>query len=300
MPGVKPPITGNWARLRAVPYTGAGKWGTGVKAVHAYYGSDATRIYGRPGYENRPDITPPSQATSDYIETAEPWGYQPEDLAGLDSFANPTEAVYGQPFVQDDWPDWGDTVTSTRRLPPRESYHPWGSPGSVVTRLRSMFAGARTDGFRESNQLPTETVSEGWLNKARGEYADSEPADNTQVFITTSDVQRYQTRVNAASVLRGTDDARSPIPSRLAGQKIKYFSGEDRHYDMDPYQQDEILRPFRYRTAGVDQHEKMRPNEMIVVSTLQRTPPPDPSTGTPDIDLSLGDYGYTSEDTGYY
>ncbi len=296
----KPPINGNWARIRTQPYTGAAKWGTGIHPVHAEYGSDALRIYGRPGYENDPQITPPSGAVPDFIETGAPWGYTPEDIAGLDQFASPHEAVSGQVFYQDDWPNWTESTTETRRYPPSESYHPLGSPGWFVTRLRSRFSGARTDGFRESNQLPTETVSEGWENKSRGEVADAEPSDNSQVFMQTSMTQRYEVRNNNAAVSRMTDDPRAVIDSRVAGQKLKVYSGEQRHYDMFPYQQDEILRPFRYRTAATGNPRDMRPNEMRVTSVIQRTPPPDPGPGTPEVDISLGEFGYTNEDMGYY
>lgn len=298
--GVKPPITGNWARMRTVPYTGAAKWGTGIKAVHSYYGSDAMRTYGRPGFENRPDITVPADAVPDFIETEAPWGYTAEDINGLDVFANPDEAVYGVKFTQDDWPSWDDTITSTRRYSPMESYHPWGSPGWMKNILRAKFAGAMNDGFRQSSQLPTETVSTGWRNKPKGDAADSEASADAQIFIQTSDRQRYEIRDNGAAVARMTDDARSTIPSRVVGQKLKIYAGEERHYDMFPFQQDEILRPFRYRTAGVDDPRKMEPNEMYVSTTLQRTPPPDPTTGTPDVDLQLGEFGYTNEDLGYY
>jgi hypothetical protein len=215
-------------------------------------------------------------------------------------FADPIEATRGIPFDQDDWPDWEETTSQTRRNVPPESSRPWQSPPGVITRLRSRLGGARNQNYKQSSQIPTETVSEGWLNKATGNLADSEPSDDSQIFIQTSRIQRYETRNNTHAVMRGTDDERSTIPSRVAGQKLKYFSGQERHYDMFPFQQDEIIRPFWYRHAATGPQEWMDPNEMYVSTAIQRTPPPDVGSGTPDIDLTLGTYGYTNEDSGWY
>lgn len=292
------PISGQWARSRTVAYVGASKWGTGIDPVHAEYGSDPSRVYGRIG--NVPDITPPFYASPDFIETHAPWGYQPEDLAGLDVFANPDVAIDGTRYVNDDWPRVGDDTGETRAYVPRESSHPWQSPGSVITRLRSVWGGAYSTPRKQSNEIPTETVSEGWENKPKGSPADSEPADDSQVFIQTSEKQRYETRVNNAAVNRATDDARSSIPSRVVGQKLKVYSGQERHYDMYPFQQDDIIRPFWYRTAATGPEEYLDSNEMFVATPLSRTPPPDAAVGEADIDISLGTYGYTDEDAGYY
>jgi hypothetical protein len=292
------PIKGRWAAVRTVPYASVAKWGSGINPIHEEYGSDPARTYGRFG--NVPGITPPNEAQSQYMETQAPWGYQPEDLAGLDVFADPTLATRGVPHDNDDWPHVDEDTGETRANVPKESYHPWGSPGPFVTRLRSLWAGPRDTDQKVSNQIPTETVSEGWLNKPVGDPADSEPSADSQVFIQTSDVQRYETRVNTAAVQRAMDDPRSSIPSRVVGQKLKVYSGQERHYDMFPFQQDDIIRPFWYRTAGTGPQDYLESNEMYVATPLQRTPPPDAGTGTPEIDLSLGTYGYTDEDGGYY
>jgi hypothetical protein len=292
------PVTGQWKRLRTVPYVDAAKWGTGINPVHEEYGSDPARIYGRVG--NVPDITPPAYASPDFIETHAPWGYQPEDLAGLDVFADPVLATRGIPHDNDDWPHVNEDTGETRATVPRESYHPWGSDGAFVTRLRSIWGGPRDSDQKVSNEVPTETVSEGWLNKPTGEPADSEPSADAQIFIQTSERQRYETRANTAAVSRATDDARSSIASRVVGQKLKVYSGGERHYDMYPFQQDDIIRPFYYRTAGTGPEHYLDSNEMYVATAMQRTPPPDAGVGEPEVDETLGTYGYTNEDEGYW
>jgi hypothetical protein len=167
------------------------------------------------------------------------------------------------------------------------------------TRIRSIFDGARKANYKMADSLPSETVSEGWLNKAKdGKLADARTSDPSQYEIQTSMTQRYQTRVNNAAVARGTDNERASIESRTAPQKVKHFSGEERHYDMFPAQQTEILRPFLYRKAGTGPEQYLEPNEMYVATAIQRVPPPDPSLGVTETDSSL-DYGYTDEDYFY-
>src|SRR5215470_18723948 len=88
------PITGQWARTYTAPYSGAAKWGTGVNPIHQFYGEDGDplRIYGRPVErdifpdQHHPGHTPPFEASPDFIEIGAPWGFQPEDIAGLDVF----------------------------------------------------------------------------------------------------------------------------------------------------------------------------------------------------------------------
>lgn len=301
------PITGRWLRNNRVPYAGAEKWGTGINPVHQFYGSAPLRTYGRNA--QLPDVTPPSEAPAGYIETGPDWGYDPHDLAGLDVFADQQQAIYGIPFIQDDWPSLGDTTTQTRADIPVNSARPWGSSGGYKNILRSVFAGAyqannRGPGF--SYEIPTETVSEGWLNKpstgrlVSGDLPDSMPSDPVQYEVQTSMTQRYKTQSNDRAVLRDTDDEREPIESRVAPMKLKVYSGEERHIDMFPYQIDQMPRPFYYRTAGTGRAAEMEPNEMFVITTVQRTPPPDPSMGPEDSTLTESNGGYTAEDGGWY
>ena len=291
----RPPVAGQWRRLNRISYTGAAKWGTGIDPIHAEYGSDPLRIHGR--YGDHPEVTPPFAASPDFVQLGEPWGYNPEDIAGTDVYAIPSETI---PFKRDDWPRLGDSVEQVRAKVNPDQYHPWNINGYFKNLLRGRRGGALDGDFRISNQIPIETVSEGWVNKPKdGAVADSEPSDPSQYEMQTSMRQRYETRVNAAAVTRATDDPRSSIGSRVTGQKVKHYSGQERHYDMFPYQQDQLTRPFYYRTAGTGPAYYLEPNAMYVSEPMQRTPPADPSLGPQEIALSGTDYGYTTED-GFY
>jgi hypothetical protein len=111
--------------------------------------------------------------------------------------------------------------------------------------------------------------------------------------------QRYQTRVNDHAVQRNADEPRSPISSLVTGQKIKYYSGGERHYDMTPRQQTpETAREFFYRTAGTGEPSWMEDNEQWDIVGMERTPPSDPYVGIPDTGDQL-QYGYSGEDFFY-
>jgi hypothetical protein len=301
------PITGAWLRNNQIAYADATKWGTGVNPIHQFYGGPALRTYGR--NNQPPDITPPSEAPAGFVETGPPWGYDPSDLAGLDVFASDYQAVNGVYYDNDDRPYWGQSITETRATIPADSARPWGSSGGFKNILRSVITGpgnVNMLGHGFSYNIPTETVSEGWLNKpstgklVAGELPDAETSDPSQYEMQTSMTQRYKTQNNERAVTRGTDDDREPIDSRVAPMKLKVYSGEQRHIDMFPYQIDQIPRPFHYRTAGTGRSAEMAPNEMFVITTLQRTPPPDPSMGPEDTSLTEADGGYTAEDQGWY
>jgi hypothetical protein len=146
--------------------------------------------------------------------------------------------------------------------------------------------------------IPSETVSEGWVNKEQGRPGNAKPSDPSQYERQTSMQQRYRARNNDHAVMRGTDAGRSHINSRVAGQIVKRYSEGLRHYDMFPFQQtpETNRRAFFYRTAGTGLPEQMQPNEMWTQYPLERTPAPDPYIGPPDVSM---DYGYTSEDNFY-
>lgn len=300
------PITGSWGRTYTVPYASAAKWGTGINPIHQFYGSEPLRVYGR--NQEMPDVTPPHAADADFIEYAAPWGYQPEDIAGLDVFQidSPEENRKGLQFIQDGWPDWGQTTPETRGKVDPRSVYPVGSPGIIASRIREFRYGPRDVDSEVSNEIPTETVSEGWLNKPASGMGEGESGDDvvvsdpSQYEVQTSMTQRHKTKVNDRAVLRGTDESRTAIESRIAPMKLKVYSGEERHYDMFPVQMDDIPRPFWYRRAGTGRSVEMQVNEMVVVAPLQRTVPPDPSMGMQDIDIHSEAFGYTDEDQGWY
>jgi hypothetical protein len=322
-------LTGAWAaKYQAdVPYVDARRWGTGVNPVHAYRG-----YTGRPQNSklNANELGVPEgvhpasigDTETGFVEYGAPWGYSTEDIAGLDVYS--AAAVDGVPITDDgSWPEWEGSVQTGQSTPmnranvKRGQYHPWGIGQRAKTMLHSLRAGAYDDDRWVSNQIPTETVSEGWVNKSasgmdEGTYPDdfTQPPDDSQLWVQTSEVQRTKQKVNDRAVMRGTDDARTPISSRLAPMKLKVYSGQEpfvpnqpdtyRAYDMFPRQIDDMPRPFYYRTAGTGPQGYLGTNDQFNRQGLQRTPPPDPSMGIPDTQLSDDEYGYSTEDTGYY
>lgn len=300
------PVTGQWQRIYTVPYAGAQKWGTGINPIHQFYGSEPLRVYGR--QNEVPDITPPHMAMPDAVELESPWGYQPEDIAGLDVFqiSSADENRHGLNFIQDGWPDWGQTTPETRGSADPATVYPVGSAGIIASHIRALRYGPRDVDSEVSNEVPTETVSEGWVNKPASGMGEGQSgdavivSDPSQYEVQTSMTQRHKTLNNDRAVKRDADEPREPIDSRIAPMKLKLYSGEQRHIDMFPVQMDDIPRPFWYRRAAVGRDLEMLPNEMVVIQPLQRTPPPDPSLGPQEIDVPSDGYGYTSEDQGWY
>ena len=308
-----PPVKGLWAARNIAVDNATNIWGTGINPVHAIYGEGPPiRVGGREGAtsglapavggDQFAPITPAAEGVEGYVENPPDYGYMPEDIAGLDVFESDHASTHGIEFLQDGWPAWDKTTPDTRAVTDQKAIYPVGAPFSVAEKIRSFRYGPRDTDSKVSNQVPVETVSEGWENKATGQLADSEPSDPIQYERQTSMQQRYATRNNEAAQKRGTDDARTDIKSRVAGQVRKVFSGElpdsERAYDMFPFQQDQINRPFHYRVAGTGPQEWMDPNEMVVLQSVRRTPPADPSTGVPETSSDMN-FGYTEEDNFY-
>jgi hypothetical protein len=88
--------------------------------------------------------------------------------------------------------------------------------------------------------------------------------------------------------------------TRLTGMKIKPWSEGQRLYDMYPYQQDLMLRPFWFRRAATGNEDWLQANEFQSMTPMQRTPPPEPFNGSPESQGTAGpDWGYTVEDVSY-
>lgn len=316
-------ITGQWGRIYTAPYSGAAKWGTGINPIHQFYGEpgDPLRSFGRAGSPGNTraggygpessfaERTPPFAASADFIETGAPWGYMPEDIAGLDVFqlSDFDANRHGLDIVNDaDHPEVGIPTTAVRGV--NKFGPPVGIPGRETTGL--IRAGQWDADFEVSDQVPTETVSEGWVNKPASGFDMGESADDvvvsdpSQYEVQTSMTQRHKKQNNDRALQRGTDVPRTPIDSRIAPMKLKIYSGQQRHYDMFPYQIDDKPRPFWYRRAATGRQWELRPNEMYVTEVMQRTPPPDPSLGPPEQEFSDpnfdANYGYTGEDQGWY
>jgi len=286
------PIAGAWAaaNANANDFVGALKWGTGINAVHGRYGEGPPlRTTGRlDGPDNPTDVLSDVDVT---LEDAQMYGYTMDDI--------PTTIYRGMP------PEWG-TETCYIRGKNTEGHPDWGQVpyDPAVTGFREnpemdqpLWNGTRLDSF------PTETVSEGWLNKQTGQVNPAETSDPSQYERQTSmqQVNPSEGRNNSAAQNRKTDDPRYSILTRLTGMKIKPWSQGERNADMFPFQQDLMLRPFWYRTAGTADPAQMDPNSMVVINPVQRDIPPDPYLGPEETDLSAGgaDYGFTPDDMTY-
>jgi hypothetical protein len=284
------PFKGAWAARYAQPYTGASVWGTGVNSVHAVYGSPADRLQPlnpREG-EDVPatDRTQAGEGQQDDTPDTSYWGYDPEQIP----------SNVGEYIHYDDRPPLGNDSQNSKVRASTLGFPPLNAPGRVKSAFRSMMDGAHRINQKLVDGYPNETVSEGWINKATSTVADAIPADDSQVFMQTSMTQRYRTRTNANAVERGTDAPRSSIDSRVMAMVEKVYSTGERSYDMEPREQDDIPRPFYYRTAGTGDASYMAPNEMWEVAPIQRTPPADPTLGPDETDLQ---FGYTPEDQFY-
>lgn len=287
------PFTGAYARQYAQPYSGATVWGTGINPVHMYYGSPPARLQPTRPLEGRPqpggpvaEVTAPWEAIPDEIISPNKWGYAPEDSIE-------TYVYYGQRPAWDVAPQDSPVRIHSDNMPP------WTAPGMVNQAFRATRDGAHRIFQDFFVNPPTETVTEGWRNKPKGDPSNAKPSDPSQYEIQTSMTQRYKTQDNRRAVMRNTDEGRSPIASRVVGQKLKIYSGQERHYDMYPRQQTaDKERPFFYRTAGTGQAEWMVPNEQWDITAVERTPPPDPYIGEADTGASY-EYGYAPEDYFY-
>jgi len=276
------PYTGG-LRRSLVPYSGAQVWGTGINPIHELYGSPADRLEAIRDREG--DVAPPSKSVPEDLIATDLWGYQ------VDTNTRNTEVDY------DAHPEWNQQPEQYRG--DADDHPAWNASQSVNENFRSVHGGAHRYDQKNFDSIPSETVTEGWRNKPKGQPANAKPSDPSQYEIQTSMRQREETRNNDHAVARATDQPRSSILSRIIGQKLKIYSGERRHYDMFPRQQTPIIRPFSYRTAGTGRRGEMLPNEMFDQYPLQRVPPQDPYIGEPETSLDAG-YGYTPEDMGAY
>lgn len=297
-----------------VPYATAAVWGTGINPIHAYYGEGPPlRVDGRSGSIGGSPVAGPaitdkqSPADSSGIDPPEylTWGYP---LAyGPDSFgsganSSPSDTAPATSEYMGSRPAWGDApqIEIVRR---RSRMPSVGRSGENFRRSRE---GAHR--YRENphgpivaeptNAIPNETVSEGWENKVTSFVANADTSDPAQYEVQTSMRQRYLSRDNERAVARGTDASRTAVASRVAGMVLKVYSTGERTYDMQPYEINQIDRPFRYRTAGTGPREWMRSNEAYSVTPVERTPPPEPAfTGNTPPAMN---YGYTPEDGMYF
>lgn len=280
------PITGTW-KSRTAYHAGAAKWGTGwnpIHGVHAGFGrSDSPPNLVFDGTQTTGQID--STVTDPY--TPDHFGYNDEDTANsLYGYGEET-GTSERPSVgtdvdrgdADDFPAWG----------PRRA----GLPGG--TRIRSKIVGAVLTNAAKG--MPNEDVAQGWVNKAVGDVEDSTVSDPSQYEMQTSMTQRDKVREGSQVQPGRESEYMAPIGSRRDtwGQRLKPWSGGERHYDMTPRVQDQIIRPWWSRNAGTGYVEWGTVNDMYVSDPKQRVSPPDPYQGS-DIPVSDETAGWSQED----
>jgi len=321
------PYTGTWAAhsVTQVGYSGAAKWGTGINPIHSIPGEGP--YLGQNSKVNAPPVTTPGGQETDTLDEDYAWQNTSNPDPYLPAYnVNPSE-LWGDNSETGtaDRPSWGHEMADTdapenagglpnpqypgRIVTPmrgrvqndtNNDYPSWGGsrkskPGGSFIRAIRRGAGLITS----ARVLPGEDVAQGWTNKNKGIAADSRPADDSQVFMQTSMIQRY--KVRAGSQREGSQSTfTAPIESRVTGQKLKTYTSDEssRHWDMQPYEQEDYIRRFLSRQAGTGYREWNLPNEMYVSPAIQREPAPDPQlgpiAGSDSID-PVYDFG-----TGYY
>jgi hypothetical protein len=262
----------SWRAELPQSYAGAKKWGTGINPIHSQREQGDVGRNLAPGAYNGVALE-----SAGLVDTGMEYGYTPEDLEmmgeGVDlSFmeAHPNLGAPDSHAQTGDFPSWGKG-----RYPIPQ--------GTFYRALKIGMA------WKEQipQQQPSTTVSEGWTNKTHGEVNDAETSDPNQYEIWTSMRQRDLTKTNDSAVLRGTDDARSGIATRLTGIKVKNFSGGVRHEEMTPKEQVERPRPWLYRTAGTG--PMFGVNDMYVSDPITREVPPDAYQGPTTAELATDD-----------
>ena len=311
-------ISGAWAAGAVTPseYAGALRWGTGINPVHGIRDGD-----GRPTGTKEPLVPgdPQTDAVPEEILGPAMWGYSAEDASfyagedyrylvedhpnwGQDEHGRAdrdgdimTEGVYPQP---EGWPSWGPHECPAAYA---EAQQPLGGPPGG-SRLRSYTDGTDVEHLR-AIAVPTPGWRGGWVNKAHGAVEESEPADDSQLTVTTSMKQLHQTRVNTAAVTRGTDDPRAPIETRLTGQKVKHYAeswgmgGGPATPDMRQQPQDLPYRPWFFRGAATPPAPDTMFGTMTAFEPIERTLPADAGESVVTSEAAgEQDFGYESGD----
>lgn len=330
------PYTGSWRAsvVSQAEYTGALKQGTGFNPIHRIYGSGEARPSAKVVID--PITTPGGDDNFGYVAEDQAWYFtsdNPDPKLPQYDVTDPTLYGNNDETGTADRPRWGSGMgdASSNEMgwglpnpdpgpaPPPSSrgssqnftgdaFPPWGGSRKTAplgTRIRALRRGA--DMQTSMRVLPNEDVAQGWVNKSSqmglGQLGDSRPSDDSQIFMQTSDVQRYKTRAGSQNV--GSQSTyNAPVNSRVANQKVKVYAASDsaRHWDMLPYEQVDFVRPFLSRQAGTGYPQWQLVNEMYVSPAIQREPPADPSlgnvAGNPD-DGTASDYGFSFEDVQY-
>jgi len=304
-------ISGTWAEryANAQSYTGATRWGTGVNPVHALRDNPG-RVTGVK--ENLYPLGDASDAVADTILNA-------DDFTGTDWDGE--EPYPDEVFrYQDTRPRWDEVTPQFRgesnsaamgEQPAWGVYYdddvtgefPQPGPTGGTQEWTDISHGEDTE-RQHAIAVPTRGLQGGWRNKARSSAALA--AQNTtqavgdpaaQWAVNTGQVQGQglQSLDNSRALARGTDSPRSPIRSRTAAMRAyspatsSGMGGGPGTPDMYPFQLTAGLkRPFTARSPGLPPEEEHYWNEMEGRYPLQRTVPPDPYQGDPEV---TGDTG---------
>jgi hypothetical protein len=270
-------ISGAWLAANENS-AGAQKWGTGINAVHSIF-------TGGPPLRSGPVITgygPGQPGNSVNLEMIDPgvvddWDYLDQDYANSEIWG------YGDQTGTADRPGLGTPTQDFRNNVPDNwpaALIPRGLPGGTTIRAENKGA---SDGDDAKLGDKEETVGEGWENKQVGDVTNAKVSDPIQYEMQTSMTQRDKVREGSQRGDGSASEYSAPIGSWRPtwGQRLKPWSGFRRHYDMFPYQADQINRAFLYRQSGTGYQEWMVANEAYnyQVSPLQRQPVPDPNAG---------------------
>jgi len=207
------------------------------------------------------------------------WHFGPDEDFGSDIWG------YGYDTGTADRPGFGTETSAFRGTTPGDfpepGYHVSGIPGGNSYRAKN-HGGRVTD--KAKLGYKNETVSEGWENKVVGILENADVSSIAQYERQTSMQQRDAVRAGSQNPNTGTaSEYSAPIGSEriTRHQRIKPWSGGQRHYDMFPFQADQLVRPFLNRQAGTGYAEWMAANEAwnYQVPPMQRQPVPDPHAG---------------------
>jgi hypothetical protein len=290
-------LTGNWKASTQVE-AGALKQGPGWNPIHAMRDQTGRNIAPNQAATSHDDVVPHDWDDPQFGPLDDPssfgfgYGYENEDdvvfgygpQSGTDD-RPPYNVVTEQwrdnatALTETEWPEWGE----------RES----GVPGGDAQRHEDH----GTLLSRRAKVRPTETVSEGWLNKIF-QVQPNNPSlpDPSQLIMQTSMMQRDQTREGSQAAEGRASEFMAPIRSRIVGMRLKAFSGGQRHYDMQPREATEIIRPWWSRTAGTGDPDMLEVNDMRVREPITRTVPSEPDQGPSEPVVDHINYGFVQED----
>lgn len=277
-------IAGAWRAKQDSPIPNVGYLteGTGINPIHSVHSSSRGR-----------DIAPGGVVGQ--IDDGLTDQFAPENLGYCDEDTSSVLWGYGVETGTADRPSLDVSDSGFRRATtehyPQYGQYMAGVPGG--TTIRAMEHGALANSTPKV--MPDEDAAQGWMNKVRSFLLDSVDSAPAQLLVQTSEVQRDTVRRGSQTPAGRENEYDAPITQAIPGMRLKIYSGQERHSEMMPKSQDQIIRPFWLRTAGTGDPANMEPNAMVTNSPVMRVPPADPYTGRETSSVA----GYTDEDMVY-